>query len=331
MTKLIPQEEQLIRDFNNRLSKKVEIDLLLTDDEQSEKINEFCDTLERLALAIKVNRSKIKDDQLPGIQVSKRLCFHAVPFGTQLEPFLEALEYLDEKPVDISGPVRSRLDRTRTPALLKLYIARQCPYCPVMARQMIPLTFANKFVDLTVTDGTLFPDLAKSDRIMSAPTLLFNENVRWTGLTPLADIVDIISNLDPSGLSASALEGILKEGNAPDVARMMIESGKVFPGIIDLLAHGKWPARLGAIVAIEYVSEEDIELAAQYVDPLLKYLPSMDDTSVGDILYIFGMVGKPDVIPELKSILRGRNSTELREAFQEAAENIRGRRERNDE
>jgi hypothetical protein len=57
----------------------------------------------------------------------------------------------------------------------------------------------------------------------------------------------------------------------------------------------------------------------------------MDDTSVGDILYIFGMVGKPDVIPELKSILRGRNSTELKEAFQEVVENIRGRGMTNNE
>ena len=319
---LTPQEEQSIRDFNNRLLKEVEIDLLLTDDEQSIKIGEFCDTLTRLAPAIVVNRSRVQDDRPAGIQVSERLCFHSVPLGTELEPFLESLAYLDAKRIDIPNPVRSRLDRTGTPSLLKLYVAPQCPHCPIMTRQMIPLAFANEFIDLTVTDGTLFPDLARSDRIMSAPTLIFNGNVRWTGLTPLTDIVDIISNLDPSELSPSALEGIMKEGNAPDVAGMIIESGKVFPGIIELLAHGKWPARLGSIVAIEYVADKDIELAARYLDPLLKCLPSMDDTAVGDILYIFGLIGEPDIIPELESILRDRNSVELKEALQEAVERM---------
>ena len=316
------QEEEQIRKWNSELSGDIQIRLLVTEDKRTGEFSEFCDNLTRLAPKIRITEEEGEAKGPPAIQIGHAVRYHAIPLGTELEPFLEALSVLDKRFSRLPVSILDHLDKIRLPALLRLYVSRQCPFCPATVRQLIPLPATNEFIQLAIIDCILFPEMAQSDRIQSVPTLLLDEQFRWTGSLQLEELVEIITNRDPAKLSASSLEKMLKEGNAAKVAEMMLDKEKLFPAFLDLLIHEKWPVRLGAMVAMEEIADRNPELAAQVIEPLWESFHHVEDPVKGDIIYIFGESGNYEIAPRLETILGGQYDTEVKEAAKEALEKI---------
>jgi hypothetical protein len=193
-----------------------------------------------------------------------------------------------------------------------------------MVQDLIPMAIANELVNLTIIDGFMFPEMAEPFDIKSAPTLILNEHMRWSGLTPVDEIAGVMINQDPSQLSAGSIESLLGDGRADLVAQMMMAAGKVFPAFIEMLAHEKWPVRLGAMVAMEEIIERDRELAQQCIEPLWERFPHLNEQVQGDVIYILGETGTGDVIPRLQAVLKDVTDadTDTREAVNEAIETI---------
>lgn len=316
------QEEERIRKWNSELSGDIQISLIVTEDKRTEEFSEFCDNLRRLAPKIRITEEEGEAKEPPAIRIGHAVRYHAIPLGTELEPFLEALSVLDKRFSRLPVSIRDYLDKIRLPALLRLYVSRQCPFCPATVRQLIPLPATNELIQLAIIDCILFQEMAQSDRIQSVPTLLLDEQFRWTGSLQMEELVEIITNRDPAKLSASSLERMLKEGNAAKVAEMMLEKEKLFPAFFDLLIHKKWPVRLGAMVAMEEIANRNPELAAQVIEPLCESFHHVEDPVKGDIIYIFGESANYEIAPRLETILGSQYDTEVKEAAKEALEKI---------
>jgi hypothetical protein len=316
------QEEERIKKWNSELSGDIEIRLLVTEDKRTVEFSEFCDNLTRLAPKIRITEEEGEAKKPPSIQIGHAVRYHAIPLGTELEPFLGALSSLNKGFSRIPVSIRGDLEKIRLPALLRLYVSQQCHFCPATVRQIIPLPDTNELIQLTIIDCILFPELAQSDRIQSVPTLLLDEQFRWTGPFELEELVEVITNRDPARLSASSLERMLKEGNAAKIAEMMLDKGKLFPAFFDLLIHEKWPVRLGAMVAMEEIGERNPELAAQVIEPLWENFHHVEDPVKGDIIYIFGESGNYEIASRLEMVLDGQYDAEVKEAAKEALEKI---------
>ncbi len=331
-------EEKEIVKWNSQFSDNIQIRLILTEDERSKYFSQFCEDLSHLAPRIQIRREEDESESLPAIRIvgsSLRLeptsfgketlhlmSYQAIPLGTELEPFLEGLTLFNHKSPEIPDYVRQYLDKIRMPVELTLYVSQHCPFCPATVRQLLPLAAANEFIRLTVRDGFLFPEMAKSDNIQSAPTLLLDKNFRWTGSINLKELLDVIVNRDPAQLGASSLEAMLKEGNASQIANMMTDSEKIFPAFFDLLSNEKWSVRLGAMTVMEEIAENRRELAAQVIMPLWKRFHHAKDQVKGDILYVLGEAGNNETLSILKTVLNGDYHSEVKEAAKEAIEKI---------
>jgi thiol-disulfide isomerase/thioredoxin len=269
---------------------------------------------------------KPSDDKeaVPSLEIHKRLIYHAIPEGTELTPFLGALIGFSKRMIVDDPKTEGRLEKLKTPSFLKLFIASHCVFCPKMVQDLIPMAIANELVNLTIIDGFMFPEMAEPFDIKSAPTLILNEHMRWSGLTPVDEIAGVMINQDPSQLSAGSIESLLGDGRADLVAQMMMAAGKVFPAFIEMLAHEKWPVRLGAMVAMEEIIERDRELAQQCIEPLWERFPHLNEQVQGDVIYILGETGTGDVIPRLQAVLKDVTDadTDTREAVNEAIETI---------
>ncbi len=318
---MTPEEERTIALWGQKLKNDIRMELTVTGDKRSRAFQDFCDNLSRVAPKIRTKTEK-EDEAKPPVIRFGNVRYQAIPTGKELEPFLSALAGNESLTLQLDASLRECVSNIEIPARLKIYITPACPFCPVAVNQLLSLAAANKGIKLTIIDGALFPEAAKSDNIQSAPTVLLDDLYRWTGAIQLTEIADMILNRDPSRLSASSLKDMLEEGNAAGVAEMMTDSGKIFPAFLELLVHEKWPVRLGAMVVFETIAAENSKLIAQAIPFLWERFYQAEDTVKGDVLYLFGISGDESLIPQLETVLSGPYPAEVKEAAAEALEEI---------
>jgi glutaredoxin len=319
---MTPEEQERISTWNSEVSNDIELRLFMTQDQRSKQLGNFCDHLAQLAPNIRVVHEEGDPHEAPAIQVRPGLRYHAIPLGTELEPFLDALCVFDENASRIPESIRDTLEDVDLPTALRLYISQQCPFCPMTVRQLIPLATASELVQLSIIDCTLFPEMAQSDKIQSVPTLVLDEQVRWTGSLQLEELLEVMTNRDPVKLSPSSLERMIKEGNASQVAEMMLAEQRIFPALVELLVHEKMFVRLGAMVVMEEITDHKPELAARVIDPLWEHFDHVGDQVKGDIIYVLGESGNEKIAARLEKILTGSYHREVKEGAKDALEKI---------
>ncbi len=318
-------EERKVTQWGSGLSNDIEIKLNLTSDDRSKKLRSFCNALSTLASRVNIVENESDSPNLPSIEVSKNLRYSAVPEGPQLESFLQALTMRADDFAFLPKSTQAQISKIDTPTLLTIFVSQQCPHCPASVRQLIPLAFANQMIEVEVIDGPFFGELAQSNNIECLPTTLMGSDFRWSGVTPLEDIVEVITNRDSSQFSAPAIERMLEERNALKVAGMMLEAGRLHPALFDAMIDERFFLRLGAMTAIEDIINQDAELATQIVAPLWERFGQAIEPMQIDIIYLIGDAGKPENIPLLESVLNGDFRDNVKETAREAIESIKER------
>lgn len=290
MTLFNPHSETLIHNWDQTIEKQIRMQLILTGHPEDTQFINFADQMKKTTSNLMIE-SKKNETGLPGFVFKENVTYSALPLEKELEPFLEALSHINARQPLLSEPIRETLDKIDIPVRLKLYIALQCPFCPNVVRTVIPLAFHCKFIHLHIIDGSLFPETAQKDKVMSAPCLMLDDDFRWTGSVAAEEITKMILNRDPSLLSQDTLRTILEQGDASWIARQMMDKKKIFDSFVKLLIHETWSVRLGAMVVVEELCETDPELAALLGPILIKKFHEFDVPIQGDILYALGEIG----------------------------------------
>jgi hypothetical protein len=315
-------EKKQLRKLNDGLSGDIKIGLADAGHPQSPMFQEFCDNLVQLVPKIKIAKEDGTPRKPPQIVIGNGLRYQALPGGLEMPPFVEALTALGSESAKVAESIKNRLKKNSLPATLTVFMAPQCTYCPQVISQLIPLSMIDAGVQLIVVDGTLFPDEAQTHQIQSVPTLLLDKQFRWTGQVPLDEIIDAICTRNPVLLGSTSLESILNDGQASHLAALMLDAREIFPSIYELLIHDKWSVRLGAMVVMEEIAEENPGMASEAIDPLWTHFETAADQVKGDILYLFGEIGDTKAIPLLEGITAGDFDAEVKEAAREALEKL---------
>ena len=265
------------------------------------------------------------DTDPPALIVTDRLHYLAAPQGPELAPFLETLLNNGRRLPPLSEETRRRLSALPVRARLEVFIAPHCPFCPATVSALLPLALASGPQHLSVIDGALFPDLAAARKIRTAPTVVLDDALRWTGKPAIDEIVAAMANREPSLLGADTLRGIIEDGMASTVAEMMVDHGSVFENLLPLLSHEKWPVRLGAMVVMESFQALRPDLAAEAPDRLWPLMETAADAVMGDLFHVIGETGDMRQAARLEALIGGGLPPELAEAAADALAAIRGR------
>lgn len=288
---------------------------------EDDRFQGFVDQMAVLA-PIRVKKDDEPAVSLPTLFIGRGLAYQALPGDRELEPFLAVLADPRAFADRIAPEVNRRLAGLRTQAGVKLYITVACPFCPAIVMTLLGLAACSERVRLTVIDGELFPEAARNDRIKSVPTVILDDGFRWTGTLDVGELVDVMLDRDPADLGTDALRGMIEEGDAKTLARMMADRRMLFPAFFDLLRHPRWSVRLGAMVTFENLFELDPELAAGVAEPIVSFFDDVDDTVKGDLLHVLGESGNPAVLPFVKTVAGRHHEDEVRQAADEAIEKI---------
>jgi len=320
---MTPYEKMQLLTLNDVLSKDIQIGLVVTKHEKSGSIRQFCDDLIQLVPKVRVIEEEGDPDEVPAIKIHNGLRYQAIPSGTEVAPFIEALKMLDSATAQIDEAINDQLASVDLPTGLIIFFAPQCKFCPQAVRQLLPLPMLNSNIRLTVIDAILFPELGEKENIQSVPTLILEDQFRWTGSIQVNEIIDVMTDRDASMLGPVSLEMIITQGKAGELAEMMLAKEQIFPAFYEVLTHPKWPVRLGAMVVMEELIESNLDLATRMLQPLWERFKKVDNQVKGDLLYIFGQMKPTDLAPRLQAILEGDYDPEVQEAAQEALDRIR--------
>ena len=315
------EKKQLLK-LNDELSQEITIGLVESGHAHNQVFHEFCDGLTQLVSRIRIAREDGSSQQPPQILIGSSLKYQALPTGLEMPPFIEALAALDSGPLQVTESIKRRLKENNLPVTLTAFIAPQCTFCPKVISQLIPLSMVESSVQLIVIDGTLFPEMAQAHKIQSVPTILLDDQFRWTGSVPLDELIDAVSTRDPVLLGAASLESILKDGQAGHLAAMMLDAQKIFPAFYDLLTHEKWSVRLGAMVVMEEIAGKNPAMSSEAISPLWNRFNRVSDQTKGDILYLFGEIADRRAVSWLEKVTAGEFDLEVKEAAREALEKL---------
>lgn len=320
---MTPQDERTVREWAARRQVATTILLARGQGAGDERMAMFGERLAALAPTVRIEKAD-EAFRSPALIIGKHqnIAYQAVPQGRELALFLEALASAGgDGDMNLPQDLGTAIDGIELPAELTLYIAMQCPHCPTAVRQLLCLCATVKQLRLTIVDGVLFADLAAAHGIGAVPTLILEDQLRWSGSIDLSDVVRQCIERDPVRMSAAGLRQILEAGKASRAAAMMIEHNRIFPALIALLTHERWSVRLGAMVTVEYLSDGAPDLAVELVEPLWRDFAALTEPVQGDIVQVLGQIKGDAATLYLQKIVSGDFADAVRQA---AAEELDG-------
>jgi len=316
-----PEEIRLMTDLNQRIATPVDIRLKISSDPRSQNLIKFCRELSRQVPNIQISEHTAdKADAKPELQVCASIVYRGVPHGTELAAFLNMLLTVSEHgslPVPEGNEGGSDI-----PAMLKLYVSGMCTFCPLEVQKLVSLIWRHAGMRLTIIDAMQFSEMAESDTIRSVPTLILDDQFRWTGSIDTQELLDTIKNRDPSMLSAATLASMIADGNAYQLSDMMLKANCIIPAFIDMLTHEAFSTRLGAMAVAEEIAEKQRDLADRMTAPLMEHFERQPDAVKGDILYILGLWADRGILGFLETTMTGDNQADVKEAAADAKEAI---------
>ncbi|MBU1052215.1 MAG: thioredoxin family protein [Proteobacteria bacterium] len=324
MKQISPQDEEIIRQWSDIQTSPTFLNVVGGEGLAGEMLVQFCDEFKVLAPVVQIRKEQEEPFAAPAIIIGrhKNIAYQALPEGKELLPFLEALSAA-ANPGTLPKYDFGFSTRIELPAHLAAFIAQQCPYCPQVVTQVLCLAEENPLLRLTIIDGVLFGNLAEERGIRSVPTLILDNEIRWTGQINIEEVVRQCVRRDPAQLSTDTLRQIIENSDAARVASMMCSSNRIFPAFIDLLVHERWSVRLGAMVTVEYLAEESPDLAAQLFAPLQKRFTDLDASVQGDLVQVLAQLKNKEIKEYLQTIVCSDCAESVREAATEELETLK--------
>ena len=290
---MTPQDEQLIRrSLSAHTDPPPAIVLVAGDDGGNDPMVQFCNRLKTLAPNLKIKKESEAIFPAPALITGRHMNigYQAVPTGKILERMLDAINSTSSGVAEAAPPLDDRVGQIDLPAPLKLYVAEQCPHCPQVLVQLQALAAQSPLIRLRVIDAQAFERQARDDQVRSVPTLILDDQVRWTGPVKIEEVLTLCLKRDPTRLSAATIRQLIEAGDAGRVSGMMVESGKLFPALTELLTHDRWSVRLGAMVTAEYLAEDAPDLALELCKLLWQQFDKLPAQVQGDVLQVLGQI-----------------------------------------
>ncbi len=196
---LIPEnkKEILRNDFKTKLVDPVRI-VMFTQEMECR----FCNETRRIAeemgtLSDKIttevydfvkDQDKAKEfgiDKIPALAVIGKKDYgvriYGIPFGYELQTFVEAIINVSKGTTDLSEKTKSVLKDVKTPVQIKVFVTLTCPHCPGAAAIAHKLAIECDNIKADVIDGSEFPDLSMKYNVMGVPKVIINDKVDFVG------------------------------------------------------------------------------------------------------------------------------------------------------
>ena len=296
----------------------------LTTDELSKQFRKFVEELVAASGKLQPIYTTHTKDGPPTIEIQPNLHYMALPKGIELAPFLQSLIARTHGEILLSERTLSALETFITPTKVEVVVSPTCPHCPIVVGLVNKLALISTYMEVTIIDGTLFPEYVEKYGIRAVPTLIIEGNEQLVGKISEDFLVDKLTNQSPSTFHQDSFKKIVKEGDAEKLAGMMVADGDIYGKALELLVDPDWSVRMGMMVVLVEVAQLNPNMVERVYPYVLDLLDHDDANQRGDMAYLLGLIGNASVIHRLEMLQNDKNS-EVAEAAFEAVQQIRER------
>lgn len=275
----------------------------------------LCRVAEQIALAggdkIRLERIAGPGEERPVLELGN-VRYRAVPFGPELEPFLELLVLLSRRSAEAAPTAIP-------PARLQVLIAPTCPHCPQTVAACVRVAAEHPQVRLEVVDVQYYRDLA--GRVTSVPTVVVDGAHTVVGQVSARDLVTLLEQRSEEGYVQRAIASMIASGRLTDAAPLLASP----PGqqaLCALLRGSTMQQRIGLLIVVEEALAANPHALDGAVPCLLPLLQASDDSLRGDTADLLGRIGAPGAREALTRLLSDGNP-DVREVATESLAMLR--------
>jgi len=123
------------------------------------------------------------------------ICFHGVPGGKEINPFVLAIYNVGSAGQDLSKHHLKAIQKIDKKINLKVCVSLACTYCAQEVAYCQRIASLNQNVEAEMIDATLYKDLIEEYKIERIPLLIVNDQKTFVGQKDMDQILGIISSI----------------------------------------------------------------------------------------------------------------------------------------
>lgn len=318
---LSQSEEEKARETLNKIKNPVDIDITKNSDDFSNNLEEFARNIE--SLNDKINTNTISESSSrPGIKIGSNIIYRALPTEMELEPFLNTLARFSESGSELESDTAEKIKQVGEQVEVIVFVMPVCPHCAKVVERVNQFAIENSNINVYVVDVAQFQEMGSDYKVMSAPTVVINQDIKL--ISPSTE--ELLEWIEKRDDELEYFGKLLKDGEIDELKEIIEEDLDKTEMLVELLKKGEINIRIGAVILITRLLNdypEKLEDIKMRVKELLK-----DDSSnvVQDAALVMGRIGDKTDVEELKELFSSEDK-EIKDAAEEAIEEINSKDE----
>ncbi len=314
---LSQSEEDKAREILNKIKGSVDIQITKNSDEFSVQLEEFARGIESLNDKITINTASVESSSRPGIKIGSNIMYNALPTEMEMEPFLNTLIRFSEGDSGLESDTAQIIKQVEDEVEIIVFVMPVCPHCAKVVERVNQFAIENSNIHVYVVDVAQFQEMGSDYNVMSAPTVIINQDIKL--LSPSME--ELLEWIEKRNDELEYFGKLLKDGEIDELKEIIEEDLDKTEMLVELLKKGEINIRIGAVILITRLLN-DYPQKMEDVKTRVKELLEEDSSNiVQDAALVLGRIGDKSDVEELKKLFSSED-TEIKHAAEEAIEEI---------
>lgn len=289
--------------------------------------DDFSASLEGFAYDIGRLNDKINIDTLetlsrPGIKIGSNVVYHAIPTEMELEPFLSTLTRFSEGDSELESDTAEKIKQIGDQVEVIVFVMPVCPHCAKVVEMVNQFAIENSNIYVYVVDVAQFQEMGSDYKVMSAPTVVINHNIKL--VSPSTE--ELLEWIEKRDDELEYFGKLLKDGEIDKLKEIIEEDLDRTEMLVELLRKQEINIRIGAVILITRLMEDHPQKLEDVKTRVKGLLEEDNSNIVQDAALVLGRIGDNSDIEELKKLFSSEDE-EIKDAAEEAIEEITSREE----
>lgn len=188
-----------LKEYLNLLESPITLKHNASDSILGLKVLELCQTIKESSLKEEIKLEKdtnLKEDTFSILNSNSndKINFIGLPLGHEFSALIMALVQVSGRLPKFTEEQINRLKAISKDITLSIYMNCACHICPDVVQTLVSITSLNNHFKLNVINCDDFPEIAEENGVFGAPTVFFNDEMKFAGRKTVDEIISLLEN-----------------------------------------------------------------------------------------------------------------------------------------